>query len=147
MKNANMLKRIVYLVLMAVIVMFVYLQINGKLSVYQMIIVMIGIIAIIVYLILEKVVRYIRAQEIIIDLEYTFYAIKSIHQEKYKALLNGKKKESRELEIEFEEESEELIWRCKRHLKNTILFDSDQLREIEEIINMTERLQKDIFVR
>ena len=147
MKNTNMLERIWSIFLIIFFAKNIILQASGMLSVKQSIFTMITASIVIVLIILEKVLKYVRPQRIISDLWNIFYVIEELHKKRYKALLNGKKEEGQKLDAEFKEESEALIFRCKEYLEEYETFDEDQIREIKEIISCTERLQQNIFVR
>ena len=117
----------------------------GLLATGQLIALMICYILIIVYNIFGKAITFARNQAEVEDMQDEYEDIKAVHRKRYQAMLKGENELSDKLSKQVEEMCQEFEYNCYNLLQCQSM-DHDQKRELRDLINMAERLRKDVYV-
>lgn len=117
----------------------------GFLTVGQQIALMIGYIIIIIYIVSDKAITFVKNENDLRHIYEIFVLIKETHNMRYKALLSGEKERSDELYEEFKEYCQVFEYESSK-LQKCSTINQDQLRSLQILNNMLRRLKKDIFV-
>lgn len=145
MERRYVLEKVTFGVFAALVVALSICMGLGVLTIGQQIALMIGDIIIIIYIVSEKAITFAKDEAMVRHMYNMFSEIKEIHSMRYKALLGGEKKRSDELYEEFKEYCQVFEYECHK-LQQCSTMDQDQLRSLQVLNNMLERLKKDFFV-
>ena len=145
MEKRYVIEKVAFWVFVALVVALSICMGLGVLTIGQQIALMIGYIIIIIYIVSEKAITFAKDEAMVRHRYNMFIEIKEIHSMRYKALLGGEKKRSDELYEEFKEYCQVFEYECHK-LQKCSTMNQDQLRSLQVLINMLERLKKDLFV-
>ena len=140
-----LIEKIAFGVFVVLTVIFTICMALNLLSIGQIIALMICYILIIVYNIFGKAITFARNQAEVEDMQDEYEVIKAVHKERYQAMLKGDNELSDKLAKEVEEMCQEFEYDCYNLLQCQSM-DHDQKRELRDLINMAERLRKDVYV-
>lgn len=140
-----LIEKIAFGVFVVLTVIFTICMALNLLSIGQIIALMICYILIIVYNIFGKAITFARNQSEVENMQDEYEDIKAVHRKRYRAMLNGDNELSDKLAKEVEEMCQEFEYDCYNLLQCQSM-DHDQKRELRDLINMAERLRKDVYV-
>ncbi len=140
-----LIEKIAFGVFVVLTVIFTICMALNLLSIGQIIALMICYILIIVYNIFGKAITFARNQSEVENMQDEYEDIKAVHKKRYQAMLKGENELSDKLSKQVEEMCQEFEYDCYNLLQCQSM-DHDQKRELRDLINMAERLRKDVYV-